>query len=113
MIRQYRRRSFHELAKHFGAIAARQVSRDLLIGDVVRRSGCHFLFAVPPHHQVAIANTREELDVIRTQFSDDVMDDRSSLFCRYMPGGKIFHKRIVSNSSQSDQVAAKSDILGS
>src|SRR5262245_49225997 len=112
MMWKYRHRRFHEFAKTFGAIAGRQVSCDLLIGDVVRRGGCHFLFAVPPHHQVAIANTREELDVFRSQFSSDVMDDRSSLFCRYMPGGEILHKRIVSISSQSHQITAESDILG-
>ena len=107
MIGENWERSLHQLAQHFGTVAARHVGCNLLVCDVVWRGGCHFLFTVPPYHQMAIADTGKELDPVLAQFSRNVMDNRGSLFRRYMPGGEILHEGIAAVAARVTKLQRK------
>ena len=88
----------------------RQITVDILTGYVMGWRCNHGLFTVTPHKQMAVTHSGEELIILISQFTVEVVDDRRRFGTGNMTGGKIVHDRVIA-IIQGDKIAAEGDIL--
>src|SRR6266545_8006012 len=113
MIGEYRFRGLHQLEQSLGAFAFGQIASGLLIGDVVRWGSCHFLFAVAPYHQVAIAHAWKKFHTCAAELAVEIADDLSGFLRRDVTRREVFHRRFTARAGERHEIAAKRDVVRS
>src|SRR4029078_4503394 len=112
MIRQKRLRSSHQFQQTIRTVTAREIRRDLLIANIVRRRGNHLFFAAAPDQQMAVTHAGKKFDAIASQSPPEIADDGSGFFCRDMTAGEVFHVSFSAGAYKGHEIAAERDIVG-
>ena len=112
MIRQQRLRRRHQMQQAIGAFAFGDIAGGFLVGDIVRRRGCHLFLAVTPNHQMAITDAREKFDTVAAELFSQVLNNLRRFLSRDVTRREVLHGRPIAAATQGNQIAAKGDVFG-
>ena len=95
-----------------GAFAFGEIAGGFLVGDIVRRRGCHLFLAVTPNHQMAITDAGEKFDTVAAELLCQVVNNLRRFFSRDVTRSEVLHGGLIAAATQGNQIAAKGDVFG-